>query len=183
MRIEDIVRAVNKLMRPIKNRLFLAIGRGILLAAKDDGKIQTIQATFLADETKDQVESMAHFGFSSNPPNGSDIVAVSVGANRDHMIVIASESREKRFKNLAIGDSVLYNANGKFLHLKGDNLEGLVSKLIINNDSNEFTAVLSEFMQEVIDGLVETIGGPQPWTAPTIVKLEAVKTKLDTFKE
>ena len=183
MRVEDVVRIIRQTIRPIKNKILLSIGRGILLAAKDDKGIQQVQLTLLADEVKDQVESMAHFGFSSRPPKGSDLVMVSVGGNRDHGIVVASEHRESRFKNLAEGDSVLYNVNGKYIHLKGDNIEALVSKLKIENDSHEMVAVLSEFMQEVIDGLVFTAIGPQPWIPATKTKLEAVKTKLDTFKE
>jgi phage gp45-like len=108
---------------------------------------------------------------------------LSVGGNRDHGIVIATEHRDHRFKNLDEGDTVLYNKNGKYIHLKGDNIEALVSKLKIENDSHEMVAVLSEFMQEVIDGLTFTAIGPQPWIPATKAKLEAVKTKMDTFKE
>lgn len=183
MRVEDVVRIIRQTIRPIKNKILLSIGRGILLAAKDDKEIQQVQLTLLADEVKDQVESMAHFGFSSNPPKGSDLVMLSVGGNRDHGIVVASEHRESRFKNLAEGDSVLYNKNGKYIHIKGDNIEALVSKLKIENDSHELITVLSELTQELIDGLTITAIGPQPWTAATKAKLQAVKDKLDTFKE
>lgn len=183
MRVEDILKVIRQAIRPIKNKLLLTIGRGVLLAVKDDKKIQQVQLTLLADEVKDQVESMAHFGFSSNPPKGSDLVMVSVGANRDHGVIIASEHRDSRFKNLAEGDSVIYNKNGKYIHLKGDDINALVSKLKIENDEHEMVAVLSEFMQEVIDGLVFTALGPQPWIDATKVKLIAVKEKLDTFKE
>lgn len=183
MRVEDVVRIIRQTIRPIKNKILLSIGRGILLAAKDDKEIQQVQLTLLADEVKDQVESMAHFGFSSNPPKGSDLVMLSVGGNRDHGIVVASEHRESRFKNLAEGDTVLYNKNGKYIHIKGDNIEALVSKLKIENDSHELITVLSELTQELIDGLTITAIGPQPWTADTKAKLQAVKDKLDTFKE
>lgn len=183
MRVEDVVRIIKQVIRPIKNKVLLTIGRGVLLAAKDDKAIQQVQITLLADEVKDQVESMGHFGFSSNAPKGSDVVMVSVGGNRDHGIVVATEHRDHRFKNLDEGDTVLYNKNGKYIHIKGDNIEALVSKLKIENDSHEMVAVLSEFMQEVIDGLTFTALGPQPWIPATKVKLEAVKEKLDTFKE
>ena len=62
MKLEDIVKVINKVMRPWKNRILLSIGRGILQAVKDDKAIQQIQVTLLADEVKDQVESMAHIG-------------------------------------------------------------------------------------------------------------------------
>ena len=113
MKIEDIVKIVNRIMTPWKRRILLTIGRGILLAAKDDKDIQLIQGSFLQDEVKDDVESMAHFGFSSRPPKNSDVIAVSVGANREHLVIIASESREFRHKQLDEGDSVFYNKAGK----------------------------------------------------------------------
>lgn len=183
MRVEDVVKIIRQVIRPIKNKVLLTIGRGILLAAKDDKEIQQVQITLLADEVKDQVESMGHFGFSSNAPKGSDIVMVSVGGNRDHGIVIATEHRDHRFKGLAEGDCVLYNKNGKYIHLNGDNIDALVSKIKIQNDSHEMISVLSEFMQAVIDGLVFTAIGPQPWTAATKSSLDAIKAKMDTFKE
>ena len=183
MRIEDVTKIFSKLFRPWKNRILLTIGRGILLATKDSGNIQNVQITLLADEVKDQVESMGHFGFTSRPPGKSDVITVSVGGNRDHVVVIASESRDFRFKNINDGDSAIYNKNGKYVHIKGNNIEALVSKLIINNDSHEYTAVLSEFMDKVINGFVFTAIGPQTWMPTTKVELEAVKAKLDTFKE
>lgn len=183
MRLEDIVKIVNKLLGPWKNRILLIIGRGVLLATKDSKNIQQVQISLLADEVKDQVESMAHFGFNSNAPKGSDVIMLSIGGNRDHGVVIATEHRDYRYKDLAEGDTAIYNKNGKYLHIKGDNIEALVSKIKIENDNHEMVAVLSEFMDEVIKGLVFTAIGPQPWVSSTKTKLEDVKAKLDTFKE
>lgn len=183
MNIAEIKKAVKEVVGTIQNKVLLLVGRGLILAIDDSKGIQKLQITLLADEVKDQVESFGHFGFTSNPPVKTECIMVSVGGSRDNGVVIATENRELRLKNLAPGESALYNKNGKYVWIKANNnVEMLLSKLKIQNDSNEMVAVLSEFMDEVIRGLTITALGPQPWEPGTKVKLEAVKAKLDTFK-
>lgn len=180
--IDDIRKAVKDIVKPLQNKVLLLVGRGILMAVDDSKNIQQIQITLLADEVKDQVESFSHFGFTSNPPSGSDCIMLSVAGSRDHGVVIATENRELRLKGLASGDSAQYNKNGKYIWLEGNNGKMLMEKLSITNTNHEMVAVLSEFMDEVIKGLTITAIGPQPWEPGTKTKLEAVKAKLDTFK-
>jgi phage baseplate assembly protein V len=184
MNVSDIQRIVRDMVKPLKNAALLMIGRGILLAADDTQKIQLIQASLLADEVKDQMEMFAHYGFTSCPPEGTEIVAASVGGSRDNAIAVASEHRQYRLKNLEKGESALYNGmSGKYIWLKKNgNTEVTLNKLKINNANYEAVAVLSEFMDEVINGLTITAIGPQPWEPDTKARLQAVKDKLDTFK-
>jgi hypothetical protein len=73
--------------------------------------------------------------------------------------------------------------SGKYIWLKKNgNTEVTLNKLKINNANYEAVAVLSEFMDEVINGLTITAIGPQPWEPDTKARLQAVKDKLDTFK-
>lgn len=183
IKIDDIRKAVRDIVKPLQNRVLLLVGRGILMAVNDSQKIQQMQITLLADEVKDQVESFAHFGFTSNPPPNSEIIMLSVGGSRDNGVVIASENRESRLKGLEPGESALYNISGKYIWMKKDNnIHMMLNKLKIQNESNEMVSVLSEFMDEVIKGLTITALGPQPWEPSTKAKLEAVKAKMDTFK-
>ena len=179
---EMIIRTFNQLVGPIKRSVLLMIGRGVLMAVDSSKNIQLTTVKLLADETKDKIEMMQHFGFSSNPPANSDIIFLSIGGNRDHGIVIASESRQHRLKNIAPGDSAIYNQSGKHLWLKGNNLEGLVDKLKIENASHELITVIHEYMTAVKDGLVVTALGPMPWTPATKTQLQTIITKLETFK-
>lgn len=179
---DAIRKVVRDIVKPLQNKVLLLVGRGILLAVNDSTKIQQLQVTLLADEVKDQVESFAHFGFTSNPPDNTEVIMVSVAGSRDHGVVIATENRELRLKGLASGDTAIYNKNGKYFWLDGDNGKMLVEKLSITNSDHEMIAVLSEFMDEVIKGLTITALGPQPWEPGTKAKLEQVKVKLDTFK-
>lgn len=180
---DDIRKVVADTLRPLKNKILLLVGRGVILAVNDAEKIQQLQATLLADEVKDQIESFAHFGFTSNPPEGTECIMVSVAGSRDHGVIVATENRDLRLKGLASGESAQYNKNGKYIWIKNNNnVEMLLAKLKIQNDNHEMVAVLSEFMDEVIKGLTITALGPQPWEPATKAKLQAVKAKLDTFK-
>lgn len=172
----------NRAIEPIKNRLMLMVSRGVSNSVDDGSGIQTMQLTGLAGETKRKVPSIQHYGFSSHPPPGADLVMLSVNGNRENAVVVGTEHRDFRFTALAEGDAIIYNKNGKFIHLIGDDVDALLSKLSIRNDQHELVAVLSEFMQEVIDSQNETALGPLPLTPATIAKMQLVKDKLDTFK-
>lgn len=172
----------NRAIEPFKNRLMLMVNRAVITSTNDSKAIQTVQVKVLAGETKKEVPCIQHFGFSSHAPASSDAIMISVNGNRENSAIIGSENREFRFKSLDEGDAVIYNKGGKFVHVKGENVEMLLDKLIINNSSHEMVSVLSEFMQGVIDGLNETAIGPMPLTPATIAALTLIKDKLDTFK-
>lgn len=182
MRPSDLVKFFNKAIAPLKRKILLMAGRGILLAIDDGKGIQQVQASFFKDETKGEVERFSNFGFTSNPPANTECVMISIGGNREHGIIIATENRDLRLKGLPPGASAQYNSNGKYIKLLDDNAEMLIEKLEITNSSNELMAVLSEWMDEIIQGKTVTLAGPQPWDPATIIKLQAVKVKLDTFK-
>lgn len=135
MRIEDIVKVFRKLIAPLQRKVLLTIGRGVILATKDAGSIQLVQGTFLADEVKNDVEKMHHFGFSSHAPKNSECIMVSVGGNREHGIIIATESREYRFKDLGEGEAVIYSKDGDHVHLKNGNIIDVKTKTLNINAS------------------------------------------------
>lgn len=180
---EKIVRIFQQLIGPLKRSVLLMIGRGVLLAVDSSKDIQLAKAGLLADEVKDKTEIFQHFGFTSNPPANSDLIFLSLGGNRDHGVIIASESRQHRFKDLVSGDTAIYNMNGKYLWLNGNDMRALVDKVIINNASHELISVLHEFMEGVRDGKVITALGPQPFTPNTIAALQLIINKIETFKE
>ena len=176
--LEWFTRAVE----PLKNRVILMVSKGTSTAVNDSQGLQTHQVKGLAGEVKRKVPAVMHYGFNSRVPSGADVVMLSVGGNRENAVIVGTEHRDFRLKDLDEGDCILYNKNGKFIHLVGDDVDTFLSKLSIRNDSEELVTVLSDFMQEVIDQLNITAIGPQPLTGATIAKMQAVKTRLDTFK-
>lgn len=130
MRIDDVVKIISKTIAPLKRKVLLSIAHGIIEATKDDGDLQFIQATYMADETKNDVRKMHHFGFSSHAPKGSECIAVSVAGNREASVIIATENREFRFKNLGEGEVAIYSKDGDYIHLKDGNAIDIKTKTL-----------------------------------------------------
>jgi phage baseplate assembly protein V len=102
----------------MKTQIRLMVGRAVLTAIKDGGGIQVAQLKGLADEAFDGVPRVQEFGFSSNPPDGTDAIMVAVGGSRESLVVIATDHKSFRIKNLASGESVVYTDDGTKIHLK-----------------------------------------------------------------
>lgn len=172
---------VSKMMMPLRNRVYTMITRAVLETADDTDGMQVVKVNLLAGEARDGVERFQNFGFSSNPPEGAECVAVSVGGNRDHLIIIVADDRKTRVKNLAKGESVQYNSKGDKWHLKADGtLEGRLSK---NLDVVFQKLKLSNGTDELVDLLVQTMDALL--VEPFIVNkatFTLIKAKLEAFK-
>jgi phage gp45-like len=161
------------------------VSRAVLSSLASEGGIQKVQLKLLADEVTDDAQNFQEFGFISKPPAGTEAVALSVGGNREHVVVVATNNRAARAALSSLmgdGDSMFFNNSQKYLMLKGDNLEGSVSKVKIENDSNELISVLVEWIEQHIANRNITAIGPQPLYPPDLAALEAIKAKLETFK-
>lgn len=184
MNLDDLINFFNRAIAPLKRRVMLMVGRAIITAIDDSKDIQQLQLKIYADEVKDEVEHFQEFGFRSHPPIGSEAIIFALGGNREHGVVIGTEHRPSHagIPVLDEGDCVVYNKNGKYIHIVGDNIDVFLDKLSIRNDNEEMVKTLSDFMQEVIDSLNITAIGPQPLTPETRELLQDVKDRFDTFK-
>jgi phage gp45-like len=107
--------------RMVKNML----GRALVNLVNDAPGIQTMQIDLLAEETHNTVERYQNYGFSSVPLTGAEAVALCVGGNRDHPIVIVADDRRYRKKGLLPGDVSIYTATGIYITLH--NATGAIS--------------------------------------------------------
>lgn len=181
MQWRDFENAITRAMQPLKNRVALMIGRALLTAVKDDGTFQLMQMSGLMNQPMDNVPRYGQFGFASNPPPGSELIVVAMQGNRENLIVISAE-HASRLKNLASGESALYNLDGAKWHLKnGKVLEGLVSTFSITNDEHEFVQVLVDLVSAIIAARTETAIGPMPLLSVDD-PFPDIKTRLETFK-
>lgn len=112
-----MIDAIQKMTEGMRGRIQLMIGRAILSAISDSGKIQTAQAQLLADEVQDDVERIQEYGFTSVPLPGAEGVVVFVGGNRDHGLLIATDDRRYRLVGLEAGEVALYDDLGQKVHL------------------------------------------------------------------
>ncbi|MCX7204735.1 MAG: phage baseplate assembly protein V [Proteobacteria bacterium] len=92
--------------------------RGIGARTNSAGPVQMIQAEALADEKLIDAEYMQHYGLTSHPPSGFMYVAVPVGGNTAHSMIIATEHASYRIKNLKPGEVAIYTDEGAHIILK-----------------------------------------------------------------
>lgn len=110
--------AVKKILRTPLQRIALSIARAIIRVVDDSLPIQSVQAALLSDETRDRVERMQEYGFTSVPFPGCRSVAVFVGGDRSHGIVIACDDPQNRKRNLQPGEVSIYTDEGDYIMLK-----------------------------------------------------------------
>jgi phage baseplate assembly protein V len=103
--------------------------RGVLNRVNASEPMQTAQVAGLADETLQDVEHIQQFGFTSNPPPGTEAIIIPLGGTTTHGIVIATENGDYRIKSLASGEVAIYNQSGASITLKNGK--------VINIDCNE----------------------------------------------
>jgi phage baseplate assembly protein V len=96
------------MLAPLSRRLRLLVSRAVVTAIHDDGKIQTAQVKLLAGEVRDGVEVLHQYGLTSNPLGQIESLYFSVGADRDHGVMVCVADRQHRRKNLAPGEVALY---------------------------------------------------------------------------
>lgn len=179
--IEEIKNVVSSMIKPLRNRVYTMITRAVIETVNDTDGMQLVKVNLLAGEARDGVERFQNFGFSSHPPDSSECVAVSIGGNRDHLIIIVADDRDSRITGLIKGESVQYNDKGEFWKIKTDGtIEGKVKKLEIKNDNEEFMDLLIQFMNEVEIGETNTLLGPLRKNNHLLIK--AIKDKMATFK-
>ena len=129
---------LGSLVARLSRRMVLAIGRGQTQIVDDTGVVQKHQIASGPFETQDNVKRLAEFGFTSNPPAGSDATVVYIGGDRGNATIIATNHQLTRLKNLNPGEAALYDALGRHIWLTRDNgivIEANHDKVTINNAS------------------------------------------------
>jgi len=97
--------------------IMLAFGRGRITLVDDSGAVQMLQVKFGQMEIIDNMPAPHDFGFTSNPPAGSDVFAAFMGGNRKNGLVVSIGSQACRMKNLKSGEVAIYDALGQSVHL------------------------------------------------------------------
>ena len=123
MAMQDMI---NRMLRPIRNRVYTMITRAVIESVKDGDGMQLVKISLLAGEARSDVEHFQEYGFTSNPPDSSECDGGfrvgglgHVGGNRDHLIVLAVGDRLTRLKGLEKGEAAMYNGvSGKKVHMK-----------------------------------------------------------------
>ncbi|CAL4866738.1 hypothetical protein MMA231_00982 [Asticcacaulis sp. MM231] len=134
----------DRLLRPIKDRLNLMLGRAIVRLVKDSGALQLIQADRSADEPADDLERFGWYGFHSVPHEGAEAIVASLGGSRSHGVVIACEDRRYRLTGMAAGEVALADDLGQVVYLTRDGLR-ITSPLKIDIELPEVTVTTNVY--------------------------------------
>lgn len=107
----------NDLPRRLMHRVITACARVFISTTNDSKGVQTSQVVLSSTEVRDNTPRIAEFGFSSNPPEGSDAVAVFLAGDRAKGIVIGTCHQPSRPSGLAPGETILHSQDGKSVYL------------------------------------------------------------------
>lgn len=121
--------AINRLA----TRVRLAVGRCVLAAVDDSLKLQGVTVTLLADEVR-TAERCQDYGFTSHPHPGAEGVALAVGGDRSHVLVLAVGDRRYRLQGLAQGEVAMYSDEGDSIVFKRGNVIEVTSatQVVVN---------------------------------------------------
>ena len=123
----------------LSHRILLVIARSLVTLVNDAGGIQILQVRLSASEVRDGLPRVSEFGFSSNPPEGSDAVVAFLGGDRSKGIVIGTCHQPSRPRDLSPGESILHSQDGKSVYLTaagGMVVEAKGQPVVVNNASD-----------------------------------------------
>lgn len=153
---------IERLLQPIKSRIASMIVCAIVRSISDGTKLQTLKVSMMEDQTKDDVDHIQQFGFTSHPPKGSEAVVLFVGGNRSHGVVIGTDSSTYRLKGLPEGAVALYNQNGDYVKLTSDKIEVHANE--INLGKANFKKLINEEFQSMfnthVHHYIDSVGPP-----------------------
>lgn len=88
------------------------IARGTVALASAGAMLQTLQMRLTAGEVKDDLEHFEPYGYTSHPLPGAEGVALFLGGDRSHGVVVCVADRRFRLKELQPGEVALYTDEG-----------------------------------------------------------------------
>jgi len=115
------LRAINKLLGPLRRGLTQIVNRAVLQAISDAGGLQELQVQAMADEVMNRLERFQEYGFTSHPLPGAEGLVLSVCGSRSNAVVIAVDDRRYRLQ-LEAGEVALYTDEGDYVALKRGHL-------------------------------------------------------------
>jgi len=133
------MKAVSRMMQPLRDRVMLMVARAVLRLVNDAAGIQRVQFSALKGETRGNAEHFQPYGFTSVAHPGAEAVVLFLGGNRDHPIVVVIDDRRYRIQGLQGGELAIYTDEdkqdgGHRIHFKrGQEIEVKTGKKFVVN--------------------------------------------------
>lgn len=93
------------------------VGRGRVKYVNDAGVVQVMQVQMNGLETPDNRYRVPEFGFTSNPPFDSDVIALHVAGDRSAGVILGTNHQKSRPTGLSAGETMIYSQDGKQVYL------------------------------------------------------------------
>ena len=150
----------SRLLAPIKNSIRNLVVRGILEAVDDSDGIQVVKATLLKGEPREGYERAQQFGFTSNPPKGSELLFLCIGGKRDNVICIAANDQASRMTGIESGESSQYTSDGSYLILRlgGNGVLNVENELKLGSESAADPLVRKSDLDAVVSSVNTELG-------------------------
>lgn len=118
-------------------RMQTFVVRGTISSVDDGPKMQEVGLDLEDGMRATKVEQWHHYGLSYHPKKDSEVLAVSLGGNRDHMVVIATADRRYRLKDLAEGEIAIHDDQGQKVHFTRDGIVADTPKKVTIKSAQE----------------------------------------------
>ncbi|CAB3779416.1 hypothetical protein LMG28688_00835 [Paraburkholderia caffeinitolerans] len=155
----------------LARRVLLAIGRGRVSTSNDSGVVQLVQTKFNDLETIDDMPRVAEFGFTSRPPDGSDVLAVFIGGDRSNGVIVGTNHQGSRPTGLAVGETMIFSQDGKSVYLTsggGIIVEAKGQDVVVNDARNVTWNCSGDFTLKLGGKFNVVAPGGTNFTTPTV---------------
>nr|WP_277625430.1 phage baseplate assembly protein V [Burkholderia stabilis] len=119
---------LNRLAR----RILLMMARGTVTLVDDSKKVQMLQVRINGLELLPDIPRFAEYGFTSNPPGGSQAIVGSKNGDRNDGIVIATSNATYRLTGLSTGEVAIHDDKGQSVYLSANGI-------VVNGGGNPIT--------------------------------------------
>lgn len=128
-------RVLARALAPVTRRIANMTARGVVTMVNAALKMQGLQVSLLAGEVKDGLEHCESYGFTAHPHDGAEAVALFLGGDRSHGLVLATPDRRYRLTGFEKGEVAIYDDLGHCVKLarSGIVIDGGGHDLLITN--------------------------------------------------
>ena len=175
---------IERILQPIKRKIFLVIGRAILTAIDNSEGTQKVQVTGLDGETITGIERFQEYGFESYPKKDAEVVIGFINGNRDQGIALKVHDRTYRPTDLVEGEARVYNFDGNTrVSVKEGLIEITAGGTLEKSALGETLKSTLESLIDAINALTVTCAGPgNPSSTPiNAATFTAIKTGLSSI--
>ncbi|MDD5551220.1 MAG: phage baseplate assembly protein [Candidatus Omnitrophica bacterium] len=134
----------------LSNKIYSMIGRAILTAINNSGKVQRIQVKGIYEETLTDIDRIQEYGLETYPEISGDteVIIVCPDGNREQAIAIKVGTRASRPTDLNEGEVKLYTKFGNKILLGDD------GKIELNGNDKELVlwGPLNTALQAIVSG-------------------------------